>query len=104
MEVYLAARFGEFVVVPEMLHAEHRNEDFLYVKLESGMGKLMYRPRVILYGMEAARRAPPDVHDVASRLADLAIQPIQDLWPLELCATPSDKEIWGAAPLAHVVL
>ena len=94
----MAARFGEFVAVPATPHAEHRNEDFLYVKLESDMGQLLYRHRVILYGLEAARGAPPEVHDIASRLGDWAIQPIQGPMPMELGETPRDKEMWGATP------
>ena len=104
MEVYLAARFGEFVAEPEMLHAEHRDEDFLYVKIESRLEKLLYQQRVILYGLEAARGVLPEVRDISSRLEDSVIHPIQELRPLELGATPIDKEIRGAAPLFRAVL
>ena len=87
-----------------MIQAERTNEDFLYVKIESGMGKLLYRQRVILYGLESARGVLPEVHDIASRMEDVAIRPIQEIRPLELGGTPSDKEVWGAVSLAHVVL
>ena len=104
MEVYLAARFGEFVAGPEMLHAEHRDEDFLYVKIESRLEKLLYQQRAILYGLESARGVLPKVREVASRLEDLVLEPIQELRPLELGATPSDEEVRDSVPLVHVVL
>ena len=103
MEVYLSARFGEFVAVPEIPRAEYRNRGCLFVKIDSPMEELMYRRRVILRVQETARGVLSDAYDFAIRLGDLAIQSLQELRPMRIGATPIDEEIRGAILLTRVV-
>ena len=68
------------------------------------MGEMMYRNRVILRGMGAARGVLSGAYDFDSRTEEPAIQPIQALRPREFGAPPRDKDIMDSSPIAHVVL